>query len=172
MRSAKARGLDAHESAPASHYDSGRHPRAGVVSEAAVAVINKERAALDGEAGVVGLRRDHAGLDRKASAPKGVRLGVRFGVGDVRRGGDGRPRLRRWTEPHVSLQGALKRRSRVWSRGRRGIVLVGPQRRCFAFADRGDDCRRVEWIASWTPHGSPRLYFFKQENRIAAAGLS
>jgi hypothetical protein len=93
MRRAKPQGLDAHESAPASHYDRGRHPRAGVVSEAAVAVINKERAALDGEAGVVGLCRDDTGLDRKTSAPEGVGFSIRGGVDGVRCRRDGRPRL-------------------------------------------------------------------------------
>jgi hypothetical protein len=165
MRCTKSQSLDAYESAPASHYDSGRHSRARVISQAALAVIDKERAALDGEAGVVGLRRDDARLDCKAFAPKGVGLGVCGGVDGVRSGPDGRPRLRRWTKPLVSSQGALKRRSRVWSRRRRGIVLVGRQRRCFAFVDRSDDRRRVERIASRSPHGLVSL-LFRGANRV------
>jgi hypothetical protein len=58
----------------------------------------------------------------------------------------------------MSLQDGLKRRSRVWPRGRGGIVLISPERRCFASADSGDDRRRVEWITSWTPHGSPHRF--------------
>ena len=82
MRSAKPQRLDAHKSVPAGHDDGGGHSRARVVSQAALAVMDKERAALDGEAGVVGLSRDDAGLDRKTRAPKGVGLQ--------------RPRRRRW----------------------------------------------------------------------------
>lgn len=73
MRSAKAQGLDAHESAPAGHDDGDGHFRARVVSQAALAVMDKQGAALHGEAGIVGLSRDHAGLDRKTRSPEGVR---------------------------------------------------------------------------------------------------
>ena len=72
MRRAEAQRLDAHKSAPAGHDDGGGHSRARVVSQAALGVMDKERAALDGEAGVVGLRRDDAGLDSETRAPKGV----------------------------------------------------------------------------------------------------
>ena len=72
MRSAKPQSLDAHNSVPAGHDDGGGHSRARVVSQAAFAVMDKERAALDGEAGVVGLRRDDAALDRKTRAPESV----------------------------------------------------------------------------------------------------
>jgi hypothetical protein len=136
--------------------------------------MDKERSTLDGEARVVGLHRDDARLDRKAFAPKGVGLGVRGGVDGVRRGPDGRPRLRRWTKPLVSSQGALKRRSRVWSRRRCGVGLIGSKRRRFAFADRSDDRRRVERVTSWTPHGSPRLSFrqtAKSNNRRASIAV-
>jgi hypothetical protein len=159
MRCAKPQGLNAHEPVPAGHDDGRGHSCACVVSQAAFAVMDKERAALDGEAGVVRLRRDDAGLDRETRAPEGVGLGIRGGVDGVRSGRDGRLRLRRWAEPLMSLQDGLKRRSRVWPRGRGSIVLVGPERRRFAVVDRRDDRRRVEWIASWTPHGSPRLFF-------------
>ena len=94
MRSAKPQGLDAHKSIPAGHDDGGGHPRARVVSQAAIAVMDKERAALDGEAGVVGLRRDDAGLDRETRAPEGVGLRIRVGVNRVRSGRDRRLRLR------------------------------------------------------------------------------
>lgn len=56
----------------------------------------------------------------------------------------------------MSLQVDLERRPRVRACSRRGVGLVCPQRRCVAFADRSDDRRRVEWITSWTTHGSPR----------------
>ena len=158
MRSAEAQGIDAHKSAPAGHDDGGGHSRARVVSQAALGVMDKERAALDGEAGVVGLRRDNSGLDRKTRAPESVGLSVRGGVDDVLSGRDGRPRLRGCGMPPMPSQVDFKRHPRVWPRGHRSVVLVGPERRCFAFADRGDDRRRVEWIASWTPHGLPRLF--------------
>ena len=74
------------KSAPAGHDDGGGHPRARVVSQAALAVMDKERAALDGEAGVVGLRRDDARLDRKTRAPESVGLSIRGGVDGVRSG--------------------------------------------------------------------------------------
>jgi len=101
MRCTEPERLDAHESAPAGHHDSGRHPRAGVVAEAAVAVVDKERAALDGEAGVVGLYRDHAGLNRKTSAPESIRFSVCSGVGRVRSGRTDRPRLRQSGGPRL-----------------------------------------------------------------------
>ena len=82
VRGTEAQGLDAYESAPAGHDDGGGHLRARVVSQAALAVIDKERAALDGEAGVVGLGRDDARLDREARAPENV--------------GTQRPRRHRW----------------------------------------------------------------------------
>ena len=113
MGRAEAQRLDAQETAPASRDDYGGHPRARVESEASLAVMDKERAALDGEAGAVGLRRDDARLDRKTRAPKGVGLGVRSGVDGARRRRDGRPRLRRWTKPLMSSQVSLKRRPRV-----------------------------------------------------------
>ena len=160
----KRRASTLTKSAPAGHDDGGGHLRARVVSQAALAVMDKERAALDGEAGVVGLRRDDAGLDRKARAPEGVGLSVRGGVDGVRSGRDGRPRLRRWTKPLMSSQRALKRRPGVWPRGRCGVGLIGPERRRFAFADRSDDRRRVERITSWTPHGSPSLFFHQTGN--------
>ena len=95
VRSAKPQGLDAHKSVPAGHDNGGRQPRARVVSQAAFAVMDEERAALDGEAGVVGFRRDDPGLDRKTRAPEGVGLSVRGGVDGVRCGRGVRPRLRR-----------------------------------------------------------------------------
>jgi hypothetical protein len=159
MRSTKPQALHAHESAPAGHDDGGRHPRAGVVAEAAVAVVDKERAALDGQAGVVGLRRDHAGLDRKTRAPEGVGLGVRGGVNGVWSRQDGLPGPRRWAEPLMSLQDGLKRGSRVWPGSRRGVGLVCPERRRFASTDRRDDRRRVERITSWTPQLPACLFF-------------
>ena len=88
MRRAEAQGLDAHETAPARHDDGGGHLRTRIVSEAALAIMDKERAALDGQAGTVGLRRDDARLDRKARAPKGVELRVRGGFDCVRSGRD------------------------------------------------------------------------------------
>ena len=70
MRSAEPQGLDAHETAPAGHDNGGVHLRARIVSEAALAIVDKERAALDDQAGVVGLRRDDARLYRKAREKK------------------------------------------------------------------------------------------------------
>jgi hypothetical protein len=159
MPCAEAQRLDAHKSAPAGHDDGGRHPRARVVSQAALVVMDKERAALDGEAGVVGLRRDDARLDRKTRAPEGVGFSIRGGVDDARRP------LRFWgprgvlAKPPMLSQVSLKCRPCVWPGGRRSIVLVRPKRRRFAFADRRDDRRRVEWIASWTSHGSTPAVF-------------
>jgi hypothetical protein len=59
----------------------------------------------------------------------------------------------------MPLQEGFKRRSRVWSRGRRGIVLIRSKRRRLVLADRRDDPRGVERITSWTPHGSPSRLF-------------
>jgi hypothetical protein len=126
MRCAKPQGLDAHKSVPAGHDDGCGHFRARVVSQAAFAIMQEERAALDGEAGVVGLGRDDAGLDRKTRAPEGVGLSIRGGVDGVRSVRDGGRRLGRWAKPHMPPQVALKRRPLVWPRGRGGIVLVGP----------------------------------------------
>jgi hypothetical protein len=138
--------------------------RSRVVSQATFAVVDKERAALDGEASVVGLRRDNAGLDRKTRAPEGVRLTVRGSVDGVRsRRGSG-ARLRRWTKALMSSQVQIKRRPCVWAGGGRGVGLIGPERRRFTVVDRGVDRRSVERITSWTPHGLPRLL---EGNRIA-----
>ena len=159
MRCAEAQGLDAHETAPAGHHDGCGHPRARVVSEAALAVMDKERAALDGEAGVVGLHRDDARLDRKARAPESVGLQ--------------RPRRRRWhaeragrpASAHATGRAAdvFAGRSQTMPARMAGqpssVVLVGSERRCFAFADRSDDRRRVEWITSWTTHGAAPSVF-------------
>jgi hypothetical protein len=59
-------------------------------------------------------------------APKGVRLSVRSGVDGMRSEWGGPPRLRRWAKPLVSSQVALKSRPRVWPRGHRSVVPVGP----------------------------------------------
>jgi hypothetical protein len=195
MRCAKAQGLDAHKSIPAGHDDGGGHSRPGVVSQAAFAVIDKERAALDTEAGVVGLRSNDARLDRKARVPENVGLSICGGVAGVRSGPNGRRRLMQsrgprlksrlpglgrshtsvervaWSgialdagdrpgdsqmaKPFMSAQINLKSRPRVWAGGRRSIVLIGHKRRCLAIADSCNDRRRVEWITSRTPHGSP-----------------
>lgn len=68
----------------------------------------------------------------------------------------------------MSSQVNLERRPRVWPRGSRGVGLVCPERRCFAFVYRGVDRRRVECITSRPAHGSPRLFPVREENRIAA----
>ncbi len=157
MRCAKPQSLDAHKSIPAGRDDGGGHSRARVVPQATFAVMDKERAAPDDEAGIVRLGRDDAGLDLETCAPEGIGLGIRGGVDSVQSGRGGRTRLMRWAEPLMSLQDGFKRRSRVRPCSRGGVVLIRPERRRFAFADCRDDRRRVEWIASWTPHGSPHL---------------
>jgi hypothetical protein len=166
MRCTKPQGLHAHKSAPAGHDDGGGHSRAGVVSETTLAVLDKERATLNGQAGVVGLHRDDAGLNRKTRAPESVGLCIGDSVDGMRSGLGCQPRLRRWAEPLMPPQVALKRRARIWPYGRRGVGLIGPERRRFAFADRSDDRRRVEWITSWTPHCLPVCFLVRQENRI------
>jgi hypothetical protein len=172
MRCTEPQGLDAHQSVPAGHDDGGGRSRARVVSQAAFAVVDKERAALDGEAGVVGLCRGDARLDCKAFAPKGVGLCIGDGIDGMWSLPHDRPRLRRWTKPPMSSQVALKRRPSVWPRGDRSVVLVRPERRGFAFADRGDDRRRVERIASRSPHDLPHLFSRETRNRTAAVRLS
>src|SRR5271165_4559793 len=67
-----------------------------------------------------GLRGEDAGLDRETRAPEGVGLSIRGGVGRMRSGCGGQHKLRRWAKSLMSLQDGLKRRSRVWPRGRGG----------------------------------------------------
>jgi hypothetical protein len=66
------------------------------------------------------------------------------------------------------LQDCFKRRSGVWPRGHGGIILIRPERRYFAPADRCEDRGGVEWIAPWTPHGLPCPFFVKYQNQTAA----
>jgi hypothetical protein len=166
-REDSAEGAEGRQGAPDFQHcgEPARQRRAGGAAPRAIWARSTIRRSLRG---ANQSKRSRRVRHRETRAPEGVGLCVRGGVDGVRSGRDGQPRLRRWTKPLMPSQVALKRRSRVWPRGHRSVFLVGLEWRCFAFADRRDDRRRVEWITPWTPHGSSRLFRVRQENRAAA----
>lgn len=122
MRDAKSHCLDRDNAAPSGHDDCGRHARARIVSNAALAVANNERAALDGKARAIIFRRDDARFDLKPGFPKGVafRIGRRVGYGSF-------ALARLWGCRERRLSGSqhrLPRRSCVRPRGCLGVSAI------------------------------------------------
>lgn len=142
MRSAEPHSLDGDETAPTRHDDSRRMLTPGHVFQAALAIEDNERAALDPEAGIVGACRDDRWFDLEAFAPIIRRRRVGF---------------RRWfgCDANLPMQQKIERRTRVGARGCRGVVFIGSARCRLSTFDRLSDSSDVEHVAARSCHASP-----------------